>query len=73
MAARTAAIPSTAKRSSSKQFHLTCVRADPPLPSLRWRYAWSWTPSDIATVVAQLEDPFEVMRGGVIFDLLKPV
>ncbi|MEV5759533.1 hypothetical protein ACIQHU_16570 [Streptomyces tendae] len=43
------------------------------LYSLRWRYAWSWTPSHIATIVAQLEDPFEVMRGGVFFDLLKPV
>lgn len=37
------------------------------------RYAWSWTPSGIATVVAQSEDPFEVMRGDVFFGLLKRV
>ncbi|MFI7183958.1 hypothetical protein [Streptomyces anthocyanicus] len=40
---------------------------------MRWRYAWSWTPSDIATVVAQLEDPFKVTRGGVFFGLLNRV
>ncbi|MFC9056218.1 hypothetical protein [Streptomyces anthocyanicus] len=40
---------------------------------MRWRYAWSGTPSDIATVVAQLEDPFKMMRGGVFFGLLNRV
>ncbi|MGX1123195.1 hypothetical protein RKD37_008558 [Streptomyces ambofaciens] len=40
---------------------------------MRRRYAWSWAPSGIATVVAQLEDPFEVMPGGVFFGLLKRV
>ncbi|MET8468576.1 GxGYxYP domain-containing protein [Streptomyces sp. NPDC006422] len=32
--------------------------------------AWSWTPSDIADLAKLLEDPFEVVRGDVFFELL---
>ncbi|MYW63113.1 hypothetical protein GTY65_03315 [Streptomyces sp. SID8379] len=32
--------------------------------------AWSWTPSDIADLAKLLDDPFEVVRGDVFFDLL---
>ncbi|MHC5257966.1 GxGYxYP domain-containing protein [Streptomyces sp. UC4497] len=32
--------------------------------------AWSWTPSDIAELAKLLDDPFEVVRGDVFFELL---
>ncbi|WP_338702857.1 GxGYxYP domain-containing protein [Streptomyces sp. Q6] len=32
--------------------------------------AWSWTPSDIADLAKLLEDPFEIVRGDVFFELL---
>lgn len=32
--------------------------------------AWSWTPGDIADLAKLLDDPFEVVRGDVFFELL---
>ncbi|MGW5216106.1 GxGYxYP domain-containing protein [Streptomyces sp. NPDC004051] len=32
--------------------------------------AWTWAPNDIAALAALLDDPFEVVRGDVFFELL---